>query len=244
MSRGDGQSALKTRPLTRRTFLASLLAGAATVAVDARRARAAALWITPRPDPGTPARVAIVGAGLAGLTAALDLVDAGWDVVVLEARNRVGGRVHTLRDPFSSGLHAEAGGESIDDNHDRIQALLARFGLQTEQRPPDKLIQSVTYYRGKRGPLTTLLARRGGAVLLDYLRFGTALDAFSQGIDPEHPEQASNAAALDHQTLDAFIRHLHLVPEADFLVRLQNRASYNAEYPSCRCCSSRSRLRW
>ena len=171
----------------------------------------------------------VVGAGLAGLTAALDLVDAGWDVVVLEARDRVGGRVHTLYDPFSSGLHAEAGGESIDDNHDRIQALVARFGLQTERRPPDKLLQSVTYYRGVREPLTSFLVRRDGAVLQDYLRFGTALDAISQGVDPEHPERAANAAALDRQTLDGFIRRLRLVPEAEFLVRLQNRASYNAE---------------
>jgi monoamine oxidase len=44
-----------------------------------------------------------------------------------------------------------------------------------------------------------------------------------------HPERAANAAELDRQTLDGFIRRLRLVPEAEFLVRLQNRASYNAE---------------
>src|SRR5690349_2096541 len=75
-------------------------------------------------DPPPAQRVVVVGAGLAGLTAAVDLRDAGWDVVVLEARSRVGGRVHTLRDPFTSGLHAEGGGESIDDNHGAIQALV------------------------------------------------------------------------------------------------------------------------
>lgn len=217
------------RPLTRRAFLASVVAGTATAALGAGRVWATPLRTSPRPDLGTPGRVAIVGAGLAGLTAALDLVDAGWDVVVLEARDRVGGRVHTLYDLFSSGLHAEAGGESIDYNHDRIQALLTRFGLQTEKRPPDKLLQSVTYYRGKRSPLTTFIGRRDGAVLQDYLRFGDALDTLSQGVDPEHPERAANAAALDRQSLDRFIRHLRLVPEAEFLVRLQNRASYNAE---------------
>src|SRR5262249_57884471 len=63
----------------------------------------------------------------------------------------------------------------------------------------------------------------------DYLRFGDALDALSAAVDPEHPELAANAAELDRQTLDGFIRKLRLVPEADFLVRLQNRASYNAE---------------
>src|SRR5262245_24233441 len=107
--------------LTRRAFLASAMVG--TAALGTIRAWSSPLRTTPRPDLGTPGRVVVAGAGLAGLTAALDLVDAGWDVVVLEARDRVGGRVHTLYEPFSPGMHAEAGGESIDDNHDRLLAL-------------------------------------------------------------------------------------------------------------------------
>jgi len=214
--------------LTRRAFLTTAVAGVAAAAVRVRPTWAR-LLVSPRPDAGTPARVVIVGAGLAGLTAALDLVDAGWDVVVLEARDRVGGRVHTLYDPFTDGLHAEAGGESIDDNHDQIQALIARFGLQTEQRPPNKLLESVTYYRRQRAPLTAVLARRDGAVLSDYLRFGDALDELSANVDPVYPEQAANAEELDRRTLNGFIHSLHLVPEAEFLVRLQNRAEYNAE---------------
>ena len=137
--------------LSRRRFLVSALAGSAAATLG-RQLWAAPLPLRPR---ALGPRVVIVGAGFAGLTAALDLTDAGWDVLVLEARARVGGRVHTLYDPFSAGLHAEAGGESIDDNHDRIQALVARFGLETERRPPNKLLESVAYYRRQRSPITS-----------------------------------------------------------------------------------------
>ncbi|MCK5484293.1 MAG: FAD-dependent oxidoreductase [Gemmatimonadetes bacterium] len=58
---------------------------------------------------GEPRKVIIVGAGLAGLAAAYELTEAGDDVTVLEARDRAGGRVHTLREPFADGLYAEAG---------------------------------------------------------------------------------------------------------------------------------------
>jgi monoamine oxidase len=58
---------------------------------------------------GKPKKVIIVGAGIAGLTSAFKLMQAGHDVTLLEARMRVGGRVHTLRGPFSEGLYAEAG---------------------------------------------------------------------------------------------------------------------------------------
>ena len=59
---------------------------------------------------GPAKKVLILGAGMAGLVAAYELTKLGHDVTVLEARTRPGGRVHTLREPFSDGLFAEAGG--------------------------------------------------------------------------------------------------------------------------------------
>src|SRR6266496_412365 len=58
---------------------------------------------------GAPKKVIIIGAGLAGLSAAYELTQVGHEITVLEARTRPGGRVHTLRDPFAEGLYAEAG---------------------------------------------------------------------------------------------------------------------------------------
>ena len=228
MQRHDGGRPAASSQLSRRSFLVAALTGATAVALGRPAWTATSGRALPRASGSAP-RVAVVGAGLAGLTAAIDLTEAGWDVVVVEARDRVGGRVHTLHAPFSAGLHAEAGGESIDDNHDRIQALVARFGLETERRPPGKLLESVTYYRRQRAPIAELLGRRDGDVVRDYLRFADALGAFSEGIDPEHPERSPRAAELDRQSLAEFIRAQRLVPEAEFLVRLQNRAEYNAE---------------
>ena len=69
----------------------------------------------PRAD--RPQRVVIVGAGMAGLVAAHELLRAGHDPVLLEGQARVGGRVYTLREPFSDGLYAEAGAMRIPRSH-------------------------------------------------------------------------------------------------------------------------------
>ena len=93
----------------------------------------------------------MVGGGLSGLTAALTLRSNGWDVVVLEARDRVGGHVHTLYDPFPTGLHVEAGGDSIDDNHVQIQALARHYRLALAHRPADKLERAAVWLDGRGG---------------------------------------------------------------------------------------------
>ncbi len=73
--------------------------------------------------------VIVAGAGLAGLAAAVDLHGDGARVTVLEARERVGGRVWTLRQGFLEGQHAEAGGDLIEPNQEAIRDLVARTGL-------------------------------------------------------------------------------------------------------------------
>jgi len=77
-------------------------------------------------------RVAVVGAGLAGLAAAVDLLDAGVDVVVLEARDRVGGRVWSepLDGPGGSGPVIERGAEFVLAGYDVMRGWLERLGLR------------------------------------------------------------------------------------------------------------------
>ncbi|MDO5737272.1 MAG: FAD-dependent oxidoreductase [Propionibacteriaceae bacterium] len=76
---------------------------------------------------------AIVGGGLAGLTAALDLVKRGLDVVVLEARDRVGGRIEN--GILDDGQYVELGGQWIGAGHDAVQELVERYGLMTVGLP-------------------------------------------------------------------------------------------------------------
>jgi monoamine oxidase len=217
--------------LSRRTFLGGAVAGGVLLAAGCSddSSRSSPATTRPRPDAGAASRVIVVGAGLAGLTTALDLTEAGWDVVVLEARDRVGGRVFTLRDDFSDGLHAECGGESIDDNHRDLQAMLRRFDLRTEPRPANREATGVVYRRGRRSGIADFVAQRGGQVLDDYEGLDVAVARLAEDVDPERPERSARAEELDARSAADLIDDLTPVPEARFLIEADTRSYYNAE---------------
>jgi monoamine oxidase len=80
-------------------------------------------------------KVIVVGAGLAGLSAAYRLRQAGLHPLLLEASNRTGGRVSTERRSLGAGLIAERGGEWIEPGHPSIQGLAADLGVDLEAVP-------------------------------------------------------------------------------------------------------------
>ena len=99
----------------RRDFLRGSLISATSLSLFGWKSSTEAQSEIPRAD--VPKKIVIIGAGLAGLSAAYELSQAGHDVTVLEARSRGGGRVLTLRGPFADGLYAEAGATNVSDTH-------------------------------------------------------------------------------------------------------------------------------
>jgi monoamine oxidase len=103
--------------VTRRDLLVGGAMGAGLLAIP-RSARAS----------GQPS-ITIVGAGIAGLTCALTLMDAGFDTTVYEASGRLGGRMFTNRTSYFGGQISEWGGELIDSGHKTIRKLATRYHL-------------------------------------------------------------------------------------------------------------------
>src|SRR5918997_357205 len=103
----------------------------------------------------------VVGAGLAGLVAAGELAAAGRSVVVLEARDRVGGRI--LNEEIGGGEVVEVGGQWIGPTQDRVAALARSLGLETfpTHNRGDNLIEWRGRVRPWRGSSRVAGSRRG-----------------------------------------------------------------------------------
>ncbi|WP_270181012.1 flavin monoamine oxidase family protein [Alkalihalobacillus sp. CinArs1] len=81
------------------------------------------------PNSCPPRHIIIIGAGLSGLVSASLLKRAGHRVTILEANNRIGGRVYTIREPFSENKYMDAGAMRIPDNHALVFEYIKRFKL-------------------------------------------------------------------------------------------------------------------
>jgi monoamine oxidase len=171
--------------ISRRRFLqASLAAGVALMLPQRQPASAQA---------GSRPRVVVIGAGFAGLSCAYQLKRAGADVQLLEARNRVGGRVFTL-DSFLPGKVIEAGGELIGGNHPTWMAYAKEFGLALRDVSDDytsPLLIAGKTYSGKS-------AER----LWEQLDKALALmNADARPVDLQRPWLTPQAAQLDRRSL-------------------------------------------
>jgi monoamine oxidase len=190
---------MTVRP-SRRGFLAGSAGLAAAAALPAIPAHAAGSSRTMRTE------VAVVGAGLAGLTAARRLHHAGHQVIVLEARNRVGGRI--LNHRIGPGKVAEAGGEFVGPTQDRIVALAKDVGVKTfdaYDTGDDLYVNGSTRLKySDTGPLGT--APPDPALLADIVKLSQQIDMLAAQVPVAAPWTAPNADSYDAQTLETWIR--------------------------------------
>jgi monoamine oxidase len=195
-----------TGNLDRRRFLQALAAVSAAPLAS----------LTNAPDAsadGYGRRVVVLGAGLAGLGAAYNLMRHGYDVTVLEAQDRPGGRVQTVREGFQRGGHAELGAIRIFQSHEYVLKYAREFGL--ELMPYDTGTRAF-HMQGKRflpppvgepWPLTGLSAGEQpdpAARFGDYFVSGFA--KLGDVFDPGWPGAFPSALELDRTTMDGYMR--------------------------------------
>jgi len=192
---------------TRREFLRrSVLAAGGALGCPVIRAASEA---PPIARGGPAKRILILGAGAAGLVAAYELKAAGHEVLLIEATARAGGRVRTLREPFSDGLTAEAGAGRFPPHHQLTFHYIRKFGLRTVPFYPTTGLD--TYLIGGR----RLLAPRGqdpqmsdvplrltdeerrlgfSGLYAKYL--GEPARAYGPDWDGTHPEEAASLGGI------------------------------------------------
>ena len=155
------------------------------------------------PDQQTrDADLVVVGAGLAGLSAARTAAAAGASVVVVEARDRVGGR--TLNEEIGDGRVVEVGGQWIGPTQDRLAALASELGVDTFPTFGDG--ENVIEYAGRLRRYRGTIPRINPVVLLDVGRAQLRLNRLARRVPLDAPWEAPNAAALDGQTAATWMR--------------------------------------
>ena len=162
------------------------------------------------------ADVVIVGAGLAGLQCATLLSRAGRDVVVLEARDRVGGRVQSHT--FPNGQWCERGAEFVDAGHREVMALVELFGLSLCPVPSGRDDDARLLDVGGRSVPFSLHHSLGP----DLARWNEALGALADHIDVGDPLGSSGAAELDRLPLSALLEGLGLGLMARVVIRARH----------------------
>jgi len=150
----------------------------------------------------TEADVLVVGAGLAGLSAATHLRGAGLEVKVLEARERVGGRL--LRRSLGDGHWVDVGGQWMGPTQTRLAALAQELGA--ESFPTYAHGENAIEWKGKVKRYRGDIPRISPAVLLDTLQAQRRIERLAKQVVLEEPWQTPGARELDSQTFWSWLQ--------------------------------------
>jgi monoamine oxidase len=152
--------------------------------------------------PTRDADLVVVGAGLAGLAAARRAAAEGASVLVLEARDRVGGRV--LNEDIGGGNVVEVGAQWIGPTQDRLAAIARELGVATF--PTYATGENVLELAGRLHRYTGAIPRINPAVLLDVEQAQRRLNRLARRVPLAAPWEAPGAARLDGQTAATWMR--------------------------------------
>jgi monoamine oxidase len=192
----EDASAREQRGVSRRTLLKSSAAAASALGLAGAGVYAA----RPAGAAVTAPRIVVIGAGLAGLTAAYELSKAGYKATVIEAADRIGGRCYTDRSTFGSQI-VERGGELIDTGHEAILGLIDELGLQTTnlvEAEPDGSTP-LYYFDGK--PYSYAAAQKDLAVVAAQ----AARDAEAADFPTTYYSSTKRGRELDAMSIDQWI---------------------------------------
>ncbi|MGW3144777.1 MULTISPECIES: flavin monoamine oxidase family protein [Streptomyces] len=176
-------------------------------------------------EPRAEADVVVVGAGLAGLTAARELASAGWTVRLLEARDRVGGRLKGL--DLGDGKTADLGGEYFGDKSTLIAETGRSLGVQGFRTYDHG--RRLSFVGGRRHAYTGLFPwKLAPTTLADFGQAVLRIERLSRTVPPEAPWLAPDAKALDSQTFWSWCRRNVATPTAREFLSMVTEAAYCA----------------
>jgi monoamine oxidase len=169
--------------------------------------------------------VVVVGAGLAGLAAAHELVTGGASVLVLDARERVGGRV--LNHRLNTGEDVEIGGQWVGPTQDRILAMAERLGVATF--PTFSMGSNLLSYRGRVRRYKGIVPKVPPHVLLDLGQAQVRLDRLARRVPLEQPWEAPDAGRWDAMTVETWLRRNMFTRGGKALMELAVTGVFSAE---------------
>ena len=170
------------------------------------------------------ADVVVVGAGFAGLSAARDLVRLGHDVVVLEGRDRVGGRSATST---IAGTPVDLGGTFVGPTQDAVIALAKELGCETVRTHSRG--KNLIRWRGRVRSYRSTIPRLSIIELLDVSRIQWRFERVCRRVPVDKPWTSSIADILDSKTLDQWLRYVHASASTRDLMAIMARATWGAE---------------
>ena len=168
--------------------------------------------------------VIVVGAGFAGLSAARELTTFGHDVVVLEGRDRVGGRSYTTT---IAGVPVDLGGTFVGPTQDAVLKLAAELGCDTV--PTYSRGKNLIDWHGRVRSYRSTIPKLSMIELFDVSRIQWRFERLSRLIPVTDPWSAPAAERLDRRSLDSWLRSVHANASTRNLMAIMSRVTWGCE---------------